>query len=102
VKVRVKNKHLIIAVVVFLACTGLVYASGPFYLFDRAEWARNHQDYVTALAHYDALIAKYPDHELVPKALRQTFERFTFATGRGSAPRPQTSRRSIGPSVRAA
>jgi len=74
VKVRVKNKHLIIAVVVFLACTGLVYASGPFYLFDRAEWARNHQDYVTALAHYDALIAKYPDHELVPKALRQTFE----------------------------
>ena len=28
-KVRVTNKHLIIAVVVFLACTGLVYASGP-------------------------------------------------------------------------
>ncbi|HHT36950.1 MAG: tetratricopeptide repeat protein [Candidatus Wallacebacter cryptica] len=71
-RVRIKNKHLILALLIFIASTSLVYASGGYLLYFRAEAAKALKNYVKALAYYDALITRYPDHEYVPKALTET------------------------------
>ena len=60
--IRVKNKVIVLIVVIFGLALGLVKAGGGDYLFYRAETARETGDYVSALAHYDAFIERYPDH----------------------------------------
>lgn len=67
--IRVKNKVIVLIVVIFGLALGLVKAGGGDYLFYRAETARETGDYVSALAHYDAFIERYPDHPRIPDAL---------------------------------
>lgn len=68
-KIRVKNKHLIFALVFALAMMGTVSFFGGNYLFYRAQRAFRAGDHVEALAYYDAFIERYPRHSRIPEAL---------------------------------
>lgn len=68
-KIRVKNKHLVLVAVFAFLALGLVYVAGGDYLFFRAESARRQGDNVKALAYYDALIERYPEHLRISEAL---------------------------------
>lgn len=67
--IRVKNKHLIIAIMLVLSVVGLVRASGDEYLFKMAEEARRNNSPAKAIAYYDRYISEYPNNEDVPVAL---------------------------------
>jgi len=77
VRIRIRNKYLILSVIIFITAAGLVYASGSYYLYRKAEMARVNEDYVSALAYYDALITKYPNDERVFEALKHTVDILT-------------------------
>lgn len=97
-RIRIKNKYLILALIIFAASTGLIYASGGYYLYFKAEKAKNAEDYAAALAYYDALITRYPDHEYVPQALRETIELLADSRDRITARfRHNSSSRTIPP-----
>ena len=68
-RIRVKNKHLVIAAVAVLAAVGLVRAAGDTYLFNAAEAARRNNDLAKALAYYNRFLQEYPGDERVPEAL---------------------------------
>ncbi|MDD2431846.1 MAG: tetratricopeptide repeat protein, partial [Firmicutes bacterium] len=68
--IKIKNKYLIMLAVVVLLTVGAVSTYGGDILFSEAE---HHKiitsDYAKALAYYDKLIEKYPDHPRIPDAL---------------------------------
>ncbi len=68
-KIRVKNKYLIVVVILALVAMGAVYFGGGDYLWAQARRASNDGDNVKALAYYDALIDRYPKHSRIPDAL---------------------------------
>ena len=82
-KIRVKNKHLILALVFALVMMGAVSFFGGDYLFYRAQRAFRAGDHVEALAYYDAFIERYPKHSRIPEALYWSADLFpsfdTFA-----------------------
>ena len=67
--IRVKNKHLLLAVLVALLAMGAVRHYGPDFLWHQAQQAYREGDRVKALAYYDALIERYPHHHRRPEAL---------------------------------
>ncbi|HBN94964.1 MAG TPA: hypothetical protein DDZ66_01580, partial [Firmicutes bacterium] len=68
-KIRVKNKYLVMVVVSALVAMGAVHLGGGSYLWVQARRASSNGDHVKALAYYDALIERYPNHSRIPDAL---------------------------------
>ena len=64
-----KNKHLVLAVLFAVLTMGAIQHYGGDYLWNQAETARSAGDHVKALAYYDALIERYPQHSRRPDAL---------------------------------
>lgn len=69
IRVKVKNKHLILALILALLTMGAAALFGGDYLFYRAQSASRSGDNIQALAYYDALIERYPKHSRIPDAL---------------------------------
>ena len=63
-----KNKHLVLAVLFAVLTMGAIQHYGGDYLWNQAETARSAGDHVKALAYYDALIERYPQHSRRPDA----------------------------------
>lgn len=68
-KIRLKNKHWMIALLVILMIMGGIRLYGGDYLYFQAERAFRKGNSVKALAYFDALIERFPKHEKVPDAL---------------------------------